>query len=76
MFWFWLGGTAPQIPRFLAGGAKPPRYLAFDRGGPTGPPRSHAFFLGTADDTGAAYDRPTTVRRPSGNHPTTDKNCG
>ena len=22
-FWFWLGGAAPQTPRFLAGGAKP-----------------------------------------------------
>ena len=22
---FWLGGAAPQTPRFLAGGAKPPQ---------------------------------------------------
>ena len=25
IFRFWLGGAAPQTPRFLAGGAKPPQ---------------------------------------------------
>ena len=31
-------------------------YLAFDRGGQTGPPRSNDFFFGVADDTSAADD--------------------
>ena len=42
-------GAAPQTPRFLAGGAKPPQTprpkrssAAFDRGRQTGPPQSNA----------------------------------
>ena len=48
---FWLGGAAPQTPRVLAGGAKPPQtppkrsFVTFDRGGQTGPPRSNDFFF-------------------------------
>ena len=55
------GGCYPPV---LAGGPTPPDappkrlYLAFDRGGQTGPPRSNAFFFGAADDTGVADDRP------------------
>ena len=62
---FWLGGAAPQTPRFLAGGAKPPQtpplkrsFVTFDRGGQTGPPRSNDFF--SARLTTRAP--PTTVR--------------
>ena len=64
---FWLGGAAPQTPRFLTGGAKPPQTpslkrssLAFDRGGQTGPPRSNALFFGAADDP-----QNDPVRQPS-----------
>ena len=70
---FWLGGTAPQTPQFLAGGGQSPpstpplkrSFVTFDRGGQTGPPRSNDFFFGAADDTRAADDRPPAVRRPS-----------
>ena len=62
---FWLGGAAPQTPRFLAGGGKTPpesplkrSFVTFDQGGQTGPPRSNDFFSGSADDTRAADDRP------------------
>ena len=48
-------------------------FVTFDRGGQTGPPRSNAFFVGAADDTGAADDGPATVRRPSDDCPTTVK---
>ena len=34
-----------------------------------GPPRSNVFFFGAADDTGAADDRPTIVRRLSDDRP-------
>ena len=39
-----------------------PKKESFDRGGQTGPPRSNDLFFGAADDTGAADDRPTTVK--------------
>ena len=69
---FWLGGAAPQTPRFLAGGAKPPQTL------PLNGRSSHLieaakrgrldqmllFFSGAADDTGAADDR--LAGRPAG----------
>ena len=59
---FWLGDAAPQTPRNLAGGAKPPQnppllkrsFVTFDQGGQTGPPRSNDLFFGAADDTRAA----------------------
>ena len=35
-------------------------FVTFDRGGPTGPPRSNDFFFGAADDTGAPT---STVRK-------------
>ena len=75
----WLGGAAPQTPRILAGGEqstpRPPplkrSFVTFDRGGQTGPPRSNDFFVGAADDTGAADDLSPAVRRPSTGRPTT-----
>ena len=56
----WLGGAAPQTPRVLAGGAKPPlkrSFVTFDRGGQMRPPRSNDFCFGAADDTRAADGR-------------------
>ena len=61
---FGWGALPPKPPGFWLGGQSPPRppperpYLAFDRGGQAGPPRSNAFFFGAADDTGVADDRP------------------
>ena len=61
---YWLGGAAPQTPRFLAGGAKPPQTP------PLNGRSSHLIeaakrgrldqmiFFGAADDTRAADDRP------------------
>ena len=70
---FWLGGAAPQTPRFLAGGGKAPpdpplkrSFVTFDRGGQTGPPRSNDFFFGAADDTRAARTSGRTSGRTPG----------
>ena len=78
---FLAGGRCPPDPPVFGWGGKappdpPPKrsYLAFDRGGQTGPPRSNDFFFGAADDTriartsgwtpaddtGATDDRPTS----------------
>ena len=55
-FRFGLGGSASQISRVLAEGAKPPQtpplkrsFVTFDRGGQTGPPRSNYFFRRRCD---------------------------
>ena len=59
---FWLGGADPPV--FGWGGKAPPdhplkrSFVTFDRGGQTEPPRSNDLFLGAADDTRAADDRP------------------
>ena len=62
-----LGGD----PSSCVGSPPPPKRcsLAFDRGSQTGPLRSNAFFFGAVDDTGAADDYPTTVRRASDDRP-------
>ena len=57
---FWLGGQSPSRPHQKRSSA------AFDRGGQTGPPRSNDFFFGTADDAGAADDRPAGPERTMG----------
>ena len=69
--YFWLGGAAPQIPQFLAGGAKPPQtppkrsFATFDRGGQTGPPRSNVCFFGAVDDPQNDRRMPPHGRRTS-----------
>ena len=39
-------------------------YLAFDRGGQTGPPGSNEFFVSVTDNTGTADDCPAGCPRP------------
>ena len=62
---FLAGGRCPPDPPVFGWGGKAPpdpplkrSFVAFDRGGQTGPPRSNDFFFGAADDTRAADDRP------------------
>ena len=72
---FWLGGAAPQTPRFLAGGAKPPQTL------PLNGRSSHlieAAKRGRLDQMTfvcsallTTWEPPTTSRRPSAGRPTT-----